>query len=55
MCKNARTNARNSFVDKYVSMDPSNEAFFGRGSFVITDDTGGASPIELHRHENCLD
>jgi len=31
-----------NYIDKYVSMDPSNEAFFGKGSFVIKDSTGVA-------------
>lgn len=31
-----------NYVDKYVSIDPSNEAFFGKGSIVITDSTGAA-------------
>ena len=30
-------------MDKYVSIDPSNEAFFGKGSVVVKDSTGCTS------------
>jgi len=31
-----------NYVDKYVSMDPKSAAFFGKGSFVVNDETGAA-------------
>lgn len=33
----------NSYMDPYVSVDPSDDAFFGKGSMVIRDSTGGES------------